>query len=81
MPFRGFLQRLPLGSETGGARVVRHRRRAIAVSFLILGSAQLAAEPSQPLDQPLESNSTIADEPITPIDRPAEGQTRGASVP
>jgi cytochrome c peroxidase len=70
MLLRGFLQRLPLGSETGGARVVRHRCRAIAVSFIILGSVQLAAEPSQPLDPPLESNSTIADEPITPIPEP-----------
>jgi cytochrome c peroxidase len=70
MPFRGFLQKLPLCSETGRARVVRQRCRAIAISFLILGSVQLAAEPSQPLDQPLESNSTIADEPITPIPEP-----------
>jgi cytochrome c peroxidase len=63
MPFRGFLQKLPLCSETGRARVVRRRCRAIAISFLILGSVQFAAEPSQPF----ESNSTIADEPITPI--------------
>jgi cytochrome c peroxidase len=66
MPFRRFLHQLLLYSETGRARVVRHRCRAIAMSILILGSVQLSAASSQPLD----SNSTIAEEPITPIPGP-----------
>jgi cytochrome c peroxidase len=52
------------------APIVRRRCRAIAIGALLLGSLQLSAEPSQPLDQPLKSNSTIADEPITPIPEP-----------
>jgi cytochrome c peroxidase len=70
MPFRGFLQQLPPGGGHGMAPIARRRCRAIAISALLLGSLQLSAEPSQPLDQPLKSNSTIADEPITPIPEP-----------
>jgi cytochrome c peroxidase len=70
MPFRGFLQQLPPGGGHGKAPIARRRCRAIAISALLLGSLQLSAEPSQPLDQPLKSNSTIADEPITPIPAP-----------
>jgi cytochrome c peroxidase len=36
----------------------------------MLGSLQLSAAPSQPLDPPLESNSAAAEEPITPIPEP-----------
>jgi cytochrome c peroxidase len=70
MPFRGFLQQLPPGGGHGMAPIARRRCRAIAIGALLLGSLQLSAEPSQPLDQPLKSNSTIADEPITPIPEP-----------
>src|ERR1700731_4415115 len=70
MPFRGFLQQLPPGGGHDMAPIARRRCRAIAISALLLGSLQLSAEPSQPLDQPLKSNSTIADEPITPIPEP-----------
>ncbi len=70
MLFRRFLHQLPLRGETGTARVARDRCRAIAISILVLGGVQLSAAPSQPLDQPLESSSTIAEEPITPVPEP-----------
>src|ERR1700676_2737417 len=70
MPLRGFLQQLPPGGGHDMTPIARRRCRAIAISALLLGSLQLSAEPSQPLDQPLKSNSTIADEPITPIPEP-----------
>src|SRR5216684_7742521 len=70
MPFRGFLQQLPLCGEHGMAPIARRRCRAIAISALLLGSLQLSAEPAQPLDQPLKSDSTISEEPITPIPEP-----------
>jgi cytochrome c peroxidase len=70
MPFRRFLYRLVPCIDTGRARVALHTCRAIAISILILGILQLSAAPSQPLDQPFESNSTIAEEPITPIPEP-----------
>src|SRR5882672_8932696 len=69
MPFRRVLLQLPTGGETGISRVAHHRRRAIAICVLFLGSLQLSPAPSLSLEQP-ESNSTIAEEPITPIPEP-----------
>jgi cytochrome c peroxidase len=70
MLFRGLLLQLPTGGETGIWRFARHRRRAIAICVLFLGSLQSSPGPSQPLGQPLESSSTTAEEPITPIPEP-----------
>jgi cytochrome c peroxidase len=70
MWFRGSLHQLPPCGGHRMAPIVRRRCRAIAIGALLLGSLQLSAEPSQPLDQPLKSNSTIADEPITPSPEP-----------
>jgi cytochrome c peroxidase len=67
MLFKGFLHQLPLYDGPGIARIARHGFRTVAISVLILGSLQLSAVPSQPL----ESNSTITEEPITPIPKPA----------
>jgi hypothetical protein len=64
------LHQLPPCGGHRMAPIVRRRCRAIAIGALLLGSLQLSAEPSQPLDQPPKSNSTIADEPITPIPEP-----------
>jgi cytochrome c peroxidase len=69
MPFRRVLLQLPTGGETGISRVAHHRRRAIAICVLFLGSLQLSPAPSLSLEQPPE-NSTIAEEPITPIPEP-----------
>lgn len=69
MPFRTFLELLNCVGP-GIAPLVRNGCRAIAISMVILGGLQLSAAPSQPLDQPPESGSTIAEEPITPVPEP-----------
>src|SRR5260370_19769418 len=70
MSLRRFLHQSPTCGETGIAQIGRHRRRAIAICALMLGSLQLSPAPSQSLEQPLEWNSTVAEEPITPIPGP-----------
>jgi cytochrome c peroxidase len=67
MRFRRVLHQLPRCGETG---IVRHRRRAIAICALMLGSLQFFPTSLQSLEQPLEWNSTVAEEPITPIPGP-----------
>src|SRR5258708_34813267 len=69
MRFGTFLKLLSRAAP-GIAPIARGRCRAFAVSVLIFGNLQLCAVRSQPLGQPLESNSSIADEPITPIPEP-----------
>ncbi len=69
MRFGTFLKLLSRAAP-GIAPIARGRCRAFAVSVLIFGNLQLCAVQSQPLGQPLESNSSIADEPITPIPEP-----------
>jgi cytochrome c peroxidase len=69
MPFRTFLE-LRNCAGPGLATFVRYGYCAIAIGIVVLCGLQLAAAPSQPLDQPPASVGTIAEEPITPIPEP-----------
>jgi len=69
MPFRSFLK-LPSCRGPWISPIARGRRRAVAISVLMLASLQLSAVQSQPLGKSLEPNGSIADEPITPIPEP-----------
>jgi cytochrome c peroxidase len=69
MPFRTFLE-LRNCAGHGLAAFVRYGYCAIAIGIVVLCGLQLAAAPSQPLDQPPASGGTIAEEPITPIPQP-----------
>src|SRR6202163_2506376 len=53
----------------GVAAFARHRGCALAIGLVIMGGLHLAAAPSQPLSQPLESG-VVAEEPIAPIPEP-----------
>jgi cytochrome c peroxidase len=64
----GFLSQLLAAAEI--ARTARYRRCAITICLLIYGCLQPSPAPSQSIEEPLESNSTVADEPITPIPGP-----------
>ena len=64
----GFLSQLLAAAEI--ARTVRYRRCAITICVLFYGCLQPSPAPSQSIEEPLESNSTVADEPITPIPGP-----------
>jgi cytochrome c peroxidase len=70
MPLTRILRQLSSCGGTGIAQIARHRRRAIVIWLLMLGSSQLSPVPSRSLEQPLQSNSTAAEEPITPIPEP-----------
>lgn len=64
----GFLSQLLAAAEI--ARTARYQRCAITICVLIYGCLQPSPAPSQSIEEPLESNSTVADEPITPIPGP-----------
>ena len=68
MPLRTF-QELRNGAAPGIAAFVRYGSCAFAIGIVIMGGLQLAAAPSQPLNQPLESG-VVAEEPITPVPEP-----------
>jgi cytochrome c peroxidase len=67
MPLRT-LQELPNGAASWIAGFVRYGCCVFAIGVVIMGGLQLAAAPSQPLNQPLESG--VAEEPIAPIPEP-----------
>jgi cytochrome c peroxidase len=64
----GLLSQLLAAAEI--ARTARYQRCAITICVLIYGCLQPSPAPSQSIEEPLESNSTVADEPITPIPGP-----------
>src|SRR6202022_4848082 len=68
MPLRT-LQELRKGAAPGIAAFARYGSCAFAIGIVIMGGLQLAAAPSQPLSQPLESG-VVAEEPIAPIPEP-----------
>jgi cytochrome c peroxidase len=68
MPLRTF-QELRNGAAPGIAAFVAYRSCAFAIGIVIMGGLQLAAAPSQPLNQPVESG-VVAEEPITPVPEP-----------
>jgi cytochrome c peroxidase len=68
MPLRKF-QELRNGAAPGIAVFARYGSWAFAIGIVIMGGLQLAAAPSQPLNQPLESG-VVAEEPIAPIPEP-----------
>ncbi|HEY4834253.1 MAG TPA: cytochrome c peroxidase [Bradyrhizobium sp.] len=68
MPLRTF-QELRNGAAPGIAAFARYGSCAFAIGIVIMGGLQLAAAPSQPLSQPLESG-VVAEEPIAPIPEP-----------
>jgi cytochrome c peroxidase len=69
MPLRTF-QELRNRAGPGIAALVRYVSCAVAISIVVLGGLQLAAAPSQPLDQRLESDDVGSEEPITPVPEP-----------
>jgi cytochrome c peroxidase len=64
----GLLSQLLAAAEI--ARTARYQRCVIRICVLIYGCLQPSPAPSQSIEEPLESNSTVADEPITPIPGP-----------
>jgi len=65
--FRGVFLR---SHSFGGHGNSRRLRWSTIIVVLSLGSLQPSPVPSQPLEQPFESNSSTAEEPITPIPAP-----------
>jgi cytochrome c peroxidase len=69
MPLRTF-QELRNRAGPRIAALVRYVSCAVAISVVVLGGLQLAAAPSQPLDQRPESDDVGSEEPITPVPEP-----------
>jgi cytochrome c peroxidase len=68
MPLTAF-QELRNRAGPGIAALVRYGSCAFAIGILIMYGLQLAAAPSEPLNQPLESG-VVDEEPIAPIPEP-----------
>jgi cytochrome c peroxidase len=66
----GTFQELRNRGGPGIAALVRYGSCAIAISIVVLGGLQLAAAPSQPLDQRAGSDDIGSEEPITPVPEP-----------
>jgi cytochrome c peroxidase len=70
MPLRYLSSRLTMFGRGRIAQAAFRWRWLVAIGAFVLSGLQLAPAPSQPLGQPLQSNSVPVEEPITPIPAP-----------